>query len=367
VLWHLQRLCRDFEKLKTAIYTIALNELQFVERWVNSVREADYLIVADTGSTDGTAKALEDLGVNVFSIAVKPWRFDIARNTALSLIPSDADVCVSMDMDEMMAPGWRQALEKAWQPGTTRLRYTYVWSFDSHDQPVSSFFGDKCHSRHNYTWRRPVHETVFATGDETIVTAPDVVMWHKQDSTKSRGQYLPLLEISHREDPNCHQTLFWLAREYAYHNQHESAVSHFRKYLNFEGTWHEERSEAQRWLSKLLPHEKLFWLRSAAATAPNKREPWIDLADHWYHLSDWLQCLAAVEHAISITQTSGSYLDTRESWGAKPWDLGSIAAWNVGLKHKSLQYALQAHSSDPSDQRIFNNLKVIQSALGDQS
>jgi glycosyltransferase involved in cell wall biosynthesis len=353
--------------MKTAIYTIALNELQFVERWANSVREADYLIVADTGSTDGTVKALELMGAKVFSIGVKPWRFDTARNTALSLIPNDADVCISMDMDELMAPGWRAALEKAWQPGTTRLRYTYVWSFDSLDQPSSSFFGDKCHARYSYTWRRPVHETVFATGDETIVTAPDVVMWHKQDHTKSRGQYLPLLEISHKETPDCHQTLFWLAREYAYHNQHENAVSHFRKYLKFEGTWHEERAEAQRWLSKLLPHEKLFWLRSAAATAPLKREPWIDLADHWYHQADWLQCMAAAGQALAITQPSGTYLDTKEAWSAKPWDLASIAAWNLGLRDQSLTYAQKAHEIEPDDQRILNNLKVIQAALGPQS
>lgn len=349
--------------MKVAIYTICLNEFQFVERWANSVKDADYLIVADTGSTDGTIKHLQNHGVSVYSISVRPWRFDDARNAALALIPEDADVCISMDMDEMMAPGWRSALERAWTEGTTRLRYTYVSSFDHNDQPLHSFAGDKCHSRHNYRWRRPVHETVFATGAETVVTAPDVVMWHKQDHSKSRGQYLHLLEQSHRENPTCHQTLFWLAREYAYYNQHEEAVAHFKKYLEFEGTWHEERSESQRWLSKLLPNEKLYWLRSAVATAPMRREPWMDLVEHYYHTSDWLQCLAHGSQLLAITQKSHSYLETPEAWGAKPYDLAGIAAWNLGLKKESFELIQQAAQLAPSDQRIQNNFQLVKHLL----
>ncbi len=40
--------------MKSAIYTIALNERQFVDKWYESAKDADYLLIADTGSTDGT-------------------------------------------------------------------------------------------------------------------------------------------------------------------------------------------------------------------------------------------------------------------------------------------------------------------------
>jgi hypothetical protein len=36
--------------MKIAVYTVALNEEQFVERWYNSAKDADYLLIADTGS-----------------------------------------------------------------------------------------------------------------------------------------------------------------------------------------------------------------------------------------------------------------------------------------------------------------------------
>ena len=47
--------------MKVAVYTIALNEEQFVERWYNSVKdEADYLLIADTGSTDNEKQRIKN-------------------------------------------------------------------------------------------------------------------------------------------------------------------------------------------------------------------------------------------------------------------------------------------------------------------
>jgi len=76
--------------LKVAVYTIALNEEQFVKPWFESAKEADYLLIADTGSTDGTVKKAKKLGINVIDVRVKPWRFDTARNASLAALPDDA-------------------------------------------------------------------------------------------------------------------------------------------------------------------------------------------------------------------------------------------------------------------------------------
>ena len=71
--------------MKVAIYTIALNEEIHVERWYNSSKEADYHIIADTGSSDRTVEIANSLGIQVHHISIKPWRFDDARNAALAL------------------------------------------------------------------------------------------------------------------------------------------------------------------------------------------------------------------------------------------------------------------------------------------
>ena len=75
--------------LKIAVYAIAKNEEQHVERFMSSARAADVIVVADTGSTDGTVAALQSAGAAVHEIHISPWRFDDARNAALALVPAD--------------------------------------------------------------------------------------------------------------------------------------------------------------------------------------------------------------------------------------------------------------------------------------
>ena len=102
---------------KIAVYAICKNEEQFVERWFASMREADEIFVLDTGSTDNTVKKLKGLGVNVNQEIIIPWRFDVARNKSLELIPKDYDICVCTDLDEIFEPGWRKKLENIWDEG----------------------------------------------------------------------------------------------------------------------------------------------------------------------------------------------------------------------------------------------------------
>jgi glycosyltransferase involved in cell wall biosynthesis len=95
--------------LKIAVYTIALDEAAHVDRWADSAVDADHRIVGDTGSSDDTVERLLNKGVTVHRIGIKLWRFDDARNAVMSLILGDVDVCLTMDMDVYLAPGWRLA------------------------------------------------------------------------------------------------------------------------------------------------------------------------------------------------------------------------------------------------------------------
>src|SRR6266567_558852 len=190
--------------MKVAIYTIALNEAAHAERWANSVADADYRIVADTGSTDDTVSLLTKAGVKVHRIAVRPWRFDTARNAAMALIPADADICCTMDMDRFLEPGWRPQLEATWKPETTALynRVVYRASIDD-ATPLRGWMAKNFHHRWGYRFNRPVHEALVFTGEKEVESNSDqIVMCEIQDLGKTtRNQYLPLMELAHREDP----------------------------------------------------------------------------------------------------------------------------------------------------------------------
>ena len=43
-------------KYSVYVYAICKNEIQFAERWYNSVKEADGIILLDTGSADGNIR-----------------------------------------------------------------------------------------------------------------------------------------------------------------------------------------------------------------------------------------------------------------------------------------------------------------------
>src|SRR6185437_10392401 len=105
-------------------------------------------------------------GAQVYPIGVSPWRFDVARNAALNLVPDDIDICLSVDLDEILQPGWVEAIQEKWRPGeTTRIMYEYTWNFKPDGSPDTVFFTDKFHSRHDYIWRHPCHETLYYVGN----------------------------------------------------------------------------------------------------------------------------------------------------------------------------------------------------------
>ena len=53
-------------------YTITKNEEHFVKRWADSAREADLLLMADTGSSDNTVQVARDNGIVVHEICITP-------------------------------------------------------------------------------------------------------------------------------------------------------------------------------------------------------------------------------------------------------------------------------------------------------
>jgi glycosyltransferase involved in cell wall biosynthesis len=346
--------------VKVAVYTIALNEAAHVARWAGSAIDADCRVVADTGSTDDTVERLTAAGVTVHRIAVRPWRFDVARNAAMALIPDDVDVCVTMDMDMFLEPGWRPRLEAAWTPETTALycRLASYWRLDDAAPrkvwPVKNF-----HRRWGYRFRRPIHEALFFSGgDEVTCGRDDIVMRHVPEHDKdSRRRYLPMMELAHAEDPDDAQICFWLGRDYMWADEHQKGVELLRRYLALPGsTWRDERSEAMRFLARMLPDERMAWLDKARAEAPHRREIWLDLAEEFHGKGDWLNLFWACTNGIEHTHRTGSYLDDPHCWGFRLFDLGAIAAWHLNVMDRAVDWGRRALDLDAGNDRLRNNL-----------
>ena len=359
------------KQYKICVYAICKNEEQFVDRWMDAVSEADLVVVLDTGSTDQTAEKLRARGALVYEETISPWRFDTARNSAMDHIPEDVDICVSNDLDEVFEKGWRARLEAAWKPDITRARYLFTWSHKADGTPDKQFPMEKIHRRKDFRWVHPVHEVLRFGGSEpeSIVWVNGMVLHHYPDVNKPRAQYLPLLELSAQENPEDDRTIFWLGREYMYYGKYDESIETLKRHLAMPTAgWDAERSASMRFIAKCYQgkgelKEAKRWLFRAIAECPGIREPYHQLARIGYLLNDWPLTFFMTEKALAITDKAGGYLLEPASWGYSLHDLAAIALYRLGLFQKAHEHARLACEMEPNNQRLKNNLVLIEEKL----
>lgn len=353
-------------KYKICVYAICKNEEKFVERWMNSMKEADYVVVLDTGSTDQSKKKLEEMGAIVKVEEIRPWRFDVARNHSLDLVPKDVDICVCTDLDEVFEAGWRQKLEDAWKPETTRARYNYNWSFDEYGNPAVNFYIEKIHKREGYRWTHPVHEVLSYDGEESFITLDDMTVNHYPDQTKSRSSYLPLLELSVKEDPDDDRNMHYLGREYMYYGRYQEAIDTLKKHLSLKrATWKDERCASIRFIGRCYQYQEDFehaeeWFIKATQEAPYLRDPFVELGLLYYFQKRYQEAVRVLEQALAIPKNEKSYINEPFCYNGTVEDVLSICYFELGNDEKSLIYVNAALSLDPNNERIINNKKFIE-------
>lgn len=352
---------------KICVYAICKNESNFVDRWLDSMREADEIYVLDTGSTDNTVEKLKSRGVNVKTKIITPWRFDVARNESLALVPLDADICVCTDLDEVLEKGWRQKLEEIWKNNTNRLRYNYNWSFDQYGKPSVNFYIEKIHQRTDYKWTHPVHEVLTYLGEnqESFITTDAITVNHYPDNQKSRGSYLPLLEMSVQENPDDDRNMHYLGREYMFHGHYQKAIDTLIRHLHLKkATWLDERCASMRFIARCYKNlgrydEAYMWLDKAIKEAPYLREPYMEKALLDYALKKDRAIIKDIKKALKIKEHGKTYINEPFSWNETPFDLLSLAYFNIGEYNKSLYYVRKAIKINPHNSRLQENEKII--------
>lgn len=353
--------------LKVCVYAICKNEEKFADRWVDSMEEADMILVTDTGSEDGTVEKLRKRGVAVYTDRIVPWRFDRARNSCLERIPEDVDICVSTDLDEVFEPGWRSELEKAWREDTTRLMYHFTWSFNEDGTPGVTFMYDRIHARKGYEWFSPAHEFLGYTGSggEKKVWCPAVRLGHYPDAGKDRSFYLPLLQLAVEEKPEEPRNYHYLGREYMFSGMWDLCIGTLKAHLDHpHSRWKEERAASMRFIARSYKAKNDFsqaksWLYRAMAEAPGAREAYVEMAKLMYEQEEWTGVFHMVAEALKIKERSG-YINDVTSWDYTLYDLGAISSYRLGLYEKSGEFARMAARMAPHDERLKNNLLLIE-------
>lgn len=340
--------------MRIAIYTIAKNEEENVEQWLDTTKDADYRIIGDTGSTDATVDKLlagkamvGRIGPDAFKTEYI-FRFDHARNAALSLVPNDVDYCLVNDMDEILRPGWRKDIE-AWletQPRKpNKVQYNFIQSFNDDGSVRSAFIRDIFHTRNQYTWKYPCHEALVPkeTFDEVIAVFPNTIQEHHHPEDKNRDYYLDLLKLGAEEFKDDNRFTYNLGREYFRQKKFDDAAKVWEAYLaraQKTPAWPPEHAAVLRFLAEINMHKCVKAMKSRMTKAaahqhniriqrlelacrvyPEGREPLLDLADALCDDNQFFDARRALRQMFKITEKQPISFTEERAWGKYAQDM----------------------------------------------
>jgi len=286
--------------MKIAVYAIAKGEQDNVIDWLKNVQDADGIFVLDTGSKDNTVQLLREGGAIVHQMHTsKLFRFDHARNEALSCVPDDYDVCISLDFDERLSENWRQAIEENFTAEMDVANYTLVYDFDEVGNVKVSYPRLAVHRRDSVTWQYPVHEICIPRVDIKAETLPFFCVHY--GAPKQAGHYLDLLKLAYEENPNDARNLQYLAREYFALNNYAMADMLYKQHIDIE-SYAPFRSESARRVAQMATDYEVaeWWFRQAVQYCNNIREPYCELADFYFYHKQYEHCIAYVRSALLV-------------------------------------------------------------------
>lgn len=325
--------------MKIAIYAIAKNEGKHVYRWYESVKEADSIYVVDTGSTDDTVRKLQNCGVNVFSVPFPNFRFDVARQTAMSLVPTD-HFAVWLDMDETLEVGWYKKLQDILESGIsgiTGVNFRLVFTQNADNTPAITYDRLSGHVMGaGYYWKYHAHELLMSEREGVHINT-DIKCYHLPDLDKPRN-YLPLLEDSYWHYRDARATRYY-ARELMYHGQAGKAISIYLQAAELEQSNHvlcEIYHElASCYETQGLMEEALDAFKYSAWACPDMREGWSKFAMFCWRRGDIYGCISACIQMQYITDMPDNGIIRQEDL-YNEWPDHMLALCHSNLGNESL-------------------------------
>ncbi len=356
--------------MKIAIYAICKNEQHNVEAWLENVKDADTVVVVDTGSTDDTFKAFQTntVGfVELHTAEFKPFRFDVARNFSLAQVPRDIDYCLFLDLDERLSDGWYEVLKAELEAhAPDEVTMDLISSVDANGDVKTTFYQTKCHKRNDYTWRYPCHEVLISNlGTDTSSLVSAINVTHLPDDTDV--DYLDLLAIGAKERPDDQRALYYYGRELYSNGDYTRAIEILTlgvdaKYMQ----WSKQKAACYKFLAYSI--NELNGLRAAEyyflqylSLSLDEAEAYYAVAEVYYENEEHYMAKGLLERLLKLAENSSKtdnfiYRDI-ECWTWKPHDLLAYVNYYIGNYPAYLVSAIKAHELCPSDEeRLRNNV-----------
>lgn len=357
---------------RVMVCSIARNEANRIRDWYESIKDADTIVLLDTGSTDDTVAIANELAkghvdFRVLSVPfADPAPYDLMRSMSFAQATPD-DFVLWLDIDERFvsesySSGWVDEV-RALPAEVNALNVRLV--FDGTGE-LSYWQQKGCRAGTHY-WKYSVHEVLTPYGQSWCAQAK---FWtqHVRETGKSyRDNQFALLERDLRLYPRDPRVLFYLVRQHAYNllamirdeayttdaivNQYKEVVSplfgqlmevNTSDYATFAAI---EVSRAIQSVGRLA-QESVRMAMIAHTLRPDRPETFGQLGQALYYNRDDLASISFNLHCLECCTDSNFMFDESRSYKASAIDYVVESCVALSMTDKALFYAHKYNRTD---------------------
>lgn len=363
------------KKHKICVYSICKNEEKFVDRFMDCLEEIkDHVYVLDTGSTDNTIEKFKARGAHIKAKKYDKFEFHKARNDALKLVPKEYEICICLDIDDCIDPGFVEKINANWKENTTQLKYYHYCNLNSHDEPLIKFLCGKIHKRDCYRWKYPIHEVLKFIGEkEESIDVPDIIVRHRPDVKKSRAFYMDLLEEYVENNPENTRNVYLLTKEYRSKRQWEKCIAMAHKYLKIKNaTYREERGQILASLAKSYCNleyyeEAELWGLKALKEIEDCRTPYVELMVIYYKQKKYEEVIKYGLKALKIKKRNKHLTEEISCWDGTIYDYLSLSYFYLKDYDNAIKYIDLDIKENPDIERLKENKRIFLDAKNNKN
>jgi len=151
-----------------------------------------------------------------------------------------------------------------------------------------------------------------------------------------------------------------------YYGKWNEAIDILIKHLSLKSaTWKDERCASMRFIARCYKNlnrfeEAKMWLDKAITEAPYLRDSYVERALLEYNLNNFKEVKKYCLKALEIKSHERTYINEVFSWDHTIYDLLSISYYNENDLELSLYYVKKALELSPNNERLKNNLLIIE-------
>ena len=237
---------------------IVKNEEKLLSRCLDSIKDFDYIVICDTGSTDKTVEIAKKYTDLVYTDYEWEDSFCKARNHALSKVPKDAQWIMSIDADEYIENTYdevKQVVEKA------KAKVVNI-ILKAERSGVTHNFPRIFKNTPEIYWVNDVHNLLNTTSRE--FTKITIVYGYSPAHKKDPDRSMRILTKNVAENPDKPREKYYLAREYVDRKWWQKAIDMYDEYLK-QSKYLAEKNDA--WLMRAKCLAKLEKYEEACDSA----------------------------------------------------------------------------------------------------